>query len=517
MQDDFNLEPLGPDWVATEFPGQLVDTVFQSCTTGPSVAGASAVMAVSYLTKTSTARVSDSISTSPSASSPATRLAQTASTQGSLQPATRPDVLQSPNPTSTEPPATIRPVIKSSATVPSPLLAKIPTSDREPAAKAAPSPPSPPEPVTVVPSGSNEISSTSAVGLLPTTKEAPSTPPSPEPATSVPSRSNEVSPTSAIRLVPVAGSSPVYFASDQQSLSAIYRNTQTGNTESSPQPSSATVATTTFGAKTYAAGPEFTSGYVFGTQTLLPGGPVVTVSGISVSLPTETALEASDIPVAIMTSEGTTYTVGPEFTSGYVFGSQTLVPGGSAIIVSGTQISLPSEAAPRTSGAPGAVIISDGEPYTAGKNSVSAYVIGTQTLLPGAPAITVSGTQISLAPDATEIVVGTGDQARTQTTDVGGYITSGLGGSAPAASSGVNSDDGAAQISTRSTATRTRNTASMSGGVDTSASDGTTTLSSNTPAFTDAASYTRQLGANAAMLWAALWCIWGFLRCVSGG
>jgi hypothetical protein len=43
---------------------------------------------------------------------------------------------------------------------------------------------------------------------------------------------------------------------------------------------------------------------------------------------------------------------------------------------------------------------------TIAPNSQGDFVIGTQTLTPGGPAITVSGTPISLAPSATAIVVG---------------------------------------------------------------------------------------------------------------
>lgn len=38
-------------------------------------------------------------------------------------------------------------------------------------------------------------------------------------------------------------------------------------------------------------------------------------------------------------------------------------------------------------------------------NSASAYIVGTQTLAPGAPAVTISGSTISLAPSATKIVI----------------------------------------------------------------------------------------------------------------
>jgi hypothetical protein len=41
------------------------------------------------------------------------------------------------------------------------------------------------------------------------------------------------------------------------------------------------------------------------------------------------------------------------------------------------------------------------------ENSDSAFVIGSQTIVPGGPAITVSGTRMSVAPGATDIIIGT--------------------------------------------------------------------------------------------------------------
>jgi hypothetical protein len=541
LQDEYNLPPLGPHEVATEFPGQLIDSVFHSCILGIQAAPATQIQAVSFLTETSTAHVSDPISTLPSVSSPNSRSAETASLRSLLQPASRPDAPQSPNPTSTNPSAVTRPVDKSSATLPSSVPAGNPTLNPEQPTEAAP-----------------------VIQSLPK-------------SVSVPSGHHETGPKSTTGLLQAADSSSVPIASVQQSVSGIAHDTQR-QTGSSFQTPAAPVAIITSQGRTYTAGPEFTSGYVLGTQTLVPGGPAITVSGTPISLPTMNVPETSNAPVAIITSGGTTYAAGSPFTSGYIFGTQTLVPGGPAITVSGTKISLPSGSVPQNIGVPAAIVTSGGKTYTAGpqftsgyvfgtqtlvpggppitvsgiqislpsgplvpitgnqaqtettdmggyimsglggsmlasssypvgQNSASAYIFGTQILMPGGLAVTVSGTQVSLAPNGREIVVGTGTQAQTKTTGIGGYIVSSLGGSVLLTSSGLNPSQSTAQTSTGSTTSRGRDTASTSGGSAT-ANGGRTTLASNLPSTTGAASYTRQVGLKALQLSAALWCLW---------
>lgn len=101
---------------------------------------------------------------------------------------------------------------------------------------------------------------------------------------------------------------------------------------------------------------------VVGSQTLSPGGPAVTVGGT---------------PVA-------------------------LAPSATAIVVGGTSLSLPQVQRPghqQTVGTLGTV------PVVVGPSSV--VVLGTQTLQPGGPAITLGpGTTVSLAPSAAALVIG---------------------------------------------------------------------------------------------------------------
>ena len=135
--------------------------------------------------------------------------------------------------------------------------------------------------------------------------------------------------------------------------------------------------------------------------------------------------------------------VGQSFTanseSALVAGTITLTPGGPAVTISNTPVSLASSA--------GFLVVADGtstmdlnpstitpvtvqdftfggQTYTA--DSASDFVIGSQTLTRGASAITVSGTLMSLAPAGTDVVIGTSTQG------VGGLIMSGFAGGNPA-------------------------------------------------------------------------------------
>ena len=93
-----------------------------------------------------------------------------------------------------------------------------------------------------------------------------------------------------------------------------------------------------------------------------------------------------------------------------VIGSETLAPGSSPIVFSGTTYSL----------GPSAIIINgkssalaepsspkiisiNSQPITA--NSASQFIINSQTLAPGSPAITISGSTYSLAPSASALII----------------------------------------------------------------------------------------------------------------
>ncbi|KAG6999235.1 hypothetical protein G7Y79_00036g071910 [Physcia stellaris] len=181
------------------------------------------------------------------------------------------------------------------------------------------------------------------------------------------------------------------------------------------------------------------SEYIIGSQTLIPGGPAITVSGTLISLaPSASAIvidgSTKSIPTPSVTSAPVltinNQPVTANSASEYIIGSQTLIPGGPAITVSGTLISLaPSASAvvigdsteilssPSVTAAP--VLTINNQPVTA--NSASEYIIQGQTLIPGGPAITVSGTPISLAPSASDVVVGSSTEA------LGSIIMGGFG------------------------------------------------------------------------------------------
>ena len=201
------------------------------------------------------------------------------------------------------------------------------------------------------------------------------------------------------------------------------------------------------------------SAYVIGTQTLLPGGPAITLSGVPVSLAsaaTAIIIGSSGIPLnptvaSVITLQGVA-TATQDSSSDFVLGSQTLAPGGPAITVDGTPISLPpagtaiiigsstfavQPAGPAILTLPGGVVVTEESlPPTVTLSSgivgtqvsFSDYVFGSQTLVPGGPVITVDGLPLSLAPGGTEVVVGSVTEVLTTTVGIGGVIMSGFAG-----------------------------------------------------------------------------------------
>lgn len=170
--------------------------------------------------------------------------------------------------------------------------------------------------------------------------------------------------------------------------------------------------------------------YVEG-QTLTPGGDIV-VDGTKISLASDANYLTVDgvtltrppqaVPAYPVLTLGET-TVTPEAVPGqpgsseYVFGGYTLLPGGSAAIFSGTTFSLLpfggglvvngatssfSSILGATTSAP--VLTIDGNTYTALDYGGTSYDIDGLTLTPGG-IITVHGQTISLAPQATVLVV----------------------------------------------------------------------------------------------------------------
>ncbi|KAL6707302.1 hypothetical protein ACN47E_004290 [Coniothyrium glycines] len=179
------------------------------------------------------------------------------------------------------------------------------------------------------------------------------------------------------------------------------------------------------GAAMPALGPTF----IISDQTLLPGGPAITISGTTLSLAPSGSFvlvngitsavaipTASPIAAPLITIGGDVF--GPTFGPGTTFliDGQTLVPGASAITVSGTTISLASFAtivvingvtttlvatAARITTPP---LTLGNTIFTALPGSEIAYVISSMLLTPGG-SIVVAGTTVSLAPGASALVV----------------------------------------------------------------------------------------------------------------
>ena len=193
--------------------------------------------------------------------------------------------------------------------------------------------------------------------------------------------------------------------------------------------------------------PNAASEYIVGSQTLIRGAPAITISGTPYSIaPLTTYSVLGDTGHQIgpcqpnlptQTIDGIIVT--PNAAGDYIVGSKTLIPGAPAITISGTPYSI----APIT---PYFVLGGTGShigPYqpnlptpTIGgilitPNAASDYIVGSQTLIPGGSAITISGTPYSLASGDSYLVVGSITETFTTQTGapgLGGYIISGLGG-----------------------------------------------------------------------------------------
>ncbi|MCJ1397651.1 hypothetical protein MMC11_000847 [Xylographa trunciseda] len=194
--------------------------------------------------------------------------------------------------------------------------------------------------------------------------------------------------------------------------------------------------------------------------TLLPGGPGikidgtlvslapsasdVVINGVTETLPAAAVPQPTEPPLLIGSSTITANSAGQ-----YLIGTATLVPGGPAITVSGTVISLaPSDSAiiinghtypatqPTPASNPSPLATINGQVLSI--NSAGVYQIGSETLTPGGPGITIDGTPISLAPSGADVVIGTSTEtlAPMTTGGLGGVIFSGLGGGLPGLTTG---------------------------------------------------------------------------------
>jgi hypothetical protein len=201
------------------------------------------------------------------------------------------------------------------------------------------------------------------------------------------------------------------------------------STLANPVAQAITPPTLTVGNEVFSPLPSLRDPIVIAGQTLTPGGPAITVSGTTLSLaPSASFVVMNGATSTISIPATPTITVGDSVFSPtrvspgptFVIGDQTLAPGRPAITISGTTLSLASSAAfvvvngvTSTIANPSASSSTTPPTITIGNDVISAlpessgpsFILGLQTLLPGGPAITVSGTTLSLAPSASFVVI----------------------------------------------------------------------------------------------------------------
>ena len=201
---------------------------------------------------------------------------------------------------------------------------------------------------------------------------------------------------------------PVYVVSLAPSASAVVVN---GITSPIPEPANAgasPIVTINSQPTTLGTVPVL----AINGQNVVAGAPTATIQGVLVSLaPLATAIVVNGRTTPLSPGQTPIITLGSEPVtaspmSQYVLDGRTLVPGAAAITVSGTPISVPTEgnaviiggstiAIPNTAGPVLPEITLGNRVITA--NSASQFLLGDQTLVPGAPAITITSPANAIA------------------------------------------------------------------------------------------------------------------------
>ncbi|KAF2212091.1 hypothetical protein CERZMDRAFT_106301 [Cercospora zeae-maydis SCOH1-5] len=164
--------------------------------------------------------------------------------------------------------------------------------------------------------------------------------------------------------------------------------------------------------------------FVVGGQTLAPGGPAVTEGDNTIELPSQaTAVIVNGSPTPIAQPQAPANVPAPEWTFGentitansaneFVIASQTITPGGEAVTIAGTTLSLAAGASEIVvNGQTSEIAVPVGAPVTLGGAIATpvasgAYVLpGGQTLSEDGPDIVVAGTTYSLADSGSSVVV----------------------------------------------------------------------------------------------------------------
>lgn len=220
----------------------------------------------------------------------------------------------------------------------------------------------------------------------------------------------------------LAPASTTFSTSDDGDILAHYIMSAIGGSYGQVAPPQAVVV---LGSSTFTQ--DSHSNVVIGTQTLVPAGSPITASGIVLSLGTSASVvvingqafslaqpnELSGSPIVM--SLGSLRVI-QNAASVFVFGSQTMSPGGGAITVGGNTLSLAASAAAVVVNGQTSVLLSATAVMTAApaitigqstitEDTMSRFVIGSQTLLPGAAAITVGTDVVSLEPSADSVVI----------------------------------------------------------------------------------------------------------------
>ncbi|EME81635.1 uncharacterized protein MYCFIDRAFT_78905 [Pseudocercospora fijiensis CIRAD86] len=196
-----------------------------------------------------------------------------------------------------------------------------------------------------------------------------------------------------------------------------------GNTSPIEQPQQQTAAPQiTVGDTVVTAGGS--SYFVVGSQTLTPGGAEITVDGNTLSLAPSAdvvvingitseiqQLQAQQTPAPQITIVGSIITA--DSVSAFVVGSQTLAPGGPAIVVDGMTLSLaPLGSALVADGQSSNIAVPVGAPVTIAGEAATpiasdAFVLPNgETLSVGATAVVLDGATLSLAPDGNVVING---------------------------------------------------------------------------------------------------------------
>ena len=148
------------------------------------------------------------------------------------------------------------------------------------------------------------------------------------------------------------------------------------------------------------------SGLILPSATVSPGGPAVTISGTPVSLDASSHLYVGS-SVADLGAEPKTSSlfVGSEVITpapgGFTVGGMTITPGGPATIISGTEVSL--DASSHLYVGSSTISLSAGgaqSPLTVGSETITpaptGFVLPSGSVSPNGPAVTISGTVLSL-------------------------------------------------------------------------------------------------------------------------